>query len=452
VFLRTKKDVKISRVYMHTEAMEEFTLRVLDGQVPSCIREYTPEECTLMLQVGSQAIESLKLNKVRLDNQAQIQAFEVTKQEMQDQFLVQLQERENKLDEMTKTMEDKNANYQFAVEEVKRILRAQCTEQYQDMLHQKDQHINELKEILALQRSKVETMERSIQLESKKLYEIESRCTIDRFSLALEKLDQGVQKVQEISMDHTKQKSMYKIGDMGENLFSELATESFRFFPGFDMINVANETAKGDFHLFFKDFSVLVDVKNWDTMVQNGEREKLQRDLLCNDMMFGWMVSLKSDMRKFDNFPISVEWLRPDKCIIYLNSVMKQTNPIEFLRLAWNFCNTMYQLHTKNPLKTESAQDELTVICSHVQRLDTITKEETSIMNDMAKELTLLTKNMEKIKECNKTAKDIIKESLNTKSTELLNNMYNKKVGRKPRAKKAADDAGLAPGASEAST
>lgn len=418
--------------------MEGIELVVIEGQVPSCIREYTPEECTLMLQVGSHAIESLKLNKIRLDTQEQMRQYEETKKELQGQFLVQLQERENQLNEMTKTMEGQAANYQFATEEIKRTLRSQYTEQYQDMLRHKDNCINELRDMVTLQKSKVDALERTIQLESRKLYETESRSTIERFATVLEKLDQEVHKVQEISTEHSKQKSMYKIGDMGENLFHELATESFRFFQDFDIINVANETAKGDFHLHFKEFSVLVDVKNWDTMVQNGEREKLQRDLLCNDMMFGWMVSLKSDMRKFDNFPISVEWLRPDKCIIYLNSVMKQSNPVEFLRLAWNFSNMMYQLSTKNEEKTD-ANDAYNVICSHIQKLDTVVKAEATSVNEMSKGVDILVKNMEKIKEQHKVTKDIIKECLNTKSTELLNNMYYKKPGRKPRAKKEDD-------------
>ena len=441
--------------------MEEITLRVLEGQVPSCIHEYTREECTLMLQVGSQAIESLKLNKVRLDNQQHMQQFEVIKQEMHDQFLVQLQDRDSKLNDMIKAMEGKEANYQFTLEEVKRMLRAQCTEQYQDMLQQKDQHISELKDMLALQRSKVEAMERTIQMESKKLYEIESRCTIDRFSVALEKLDHEVQKVQQIGMEHKKQKSMYEIGGIGENIFHTLAMESFRFFPEFNIINVSGEPNKGDFHLFFKDFNVLADSKNWESMVENCEREKLHRDLLCNDMMFGWMVSLKSNTRKFDDYPITVEWLRPDKCIIYLNSVMKQTNPVEFLRLAWNFCNIMHQMHKKNLVHdTTPTQDELTkkltAIYSHMQKLDSIIKEEASIVNDMSKEIGVLTKNIKKIKECNETSKNIIKEYLNSETTELLNNMSCKKVGRKPRAKNTAankaESAGLAPGASVAST
>jgi len=394
---------------------EQITLTVIAGTVPECIQGYSKEECTLLLQIGCDAIESLRTHKLRIENPAQERAIQELKQRLETQ----------------------SSHYGDMMEEYKKRMQAQCSEQYQERLANKDRYIDELKEMLSDQKNKVAAVERTVQLESKKLYEAESAGKIEHLTRSLEKLDQEVTKVQEMYMSQIKQKSMGQIGDIGENIYFDLASESFRFFPEFDIINVANEPTKGDFHMHFKDFHVLVDVKNWDNMVTNSEREKLHRDLLCNDMKFAWMVSLKSNIRKYDNFPISVEWISKDKCILYLNSVLKHHNPADFLRLAWNFCNMMQQLGDTGASSEASVNEDLTKICGMLRTLENVVKEESTTMNEMTKNVDILVKNMEKLKVSNQTVKDMIKECLSTKSTELLNNMSCKKFARKPRAKKA---------------
>lgn len=389
---------------------EEIVLTVISGKIPPNLYNYTVEECTLLLQIGSDMIESFKENKIKIDNS-----------EKEKQWEEQYKEQEQRIETQ------KNA-YQFMMEEYKRILYAQFLEQYQERLTNKDLYIEELKERLTEQKTKSELLDQTIQVESKKIYEMESGSKIERLTVALDKLDTQVHKVQEIYSSQTKQESMKHIGDVGEIKFQALALESFRFFEKFELIHTATEANKGDFHMQFKDFNVLVDVKNWDNMVTNGEREKLHRDLLGTDMMFGWMVSLKTDIRKFDNFPISVEWLRPDKCIIYVNSLLKHHNPVEFLRLVWNFCNMMKQL-SKNEDKSEDKPTDLHEIYENVKKLEVILKDETSIISD-------LSKNIDRLKETNKSIKDLIKDHLNDKSNELLNNMSCKKLSRKPRVKK----------------
>ena len=389
---------------------EEIVLTVISGKIPPKIRDYTVEECTLLLQIGSDMIESFKENKLTIDNCEKDKQWEDRYQEQEQRIETQ-----------------KNA-YQFMMEEYKRILYSQFLEQYQERIANKDLYIEELKERLTEQKTKSELLDQTIQVESKKMYEMESGSKIERLTVALDKLDTQVHKVQEIYSSQTKQESMKHIGDVGEIKFQSLALESFRFFEKFELIHTATEANKGDFHMLFKDFTVLVDVKNWDNMVTNGEREKLHRDLLGTDMMFGWMVSLKTDIRKFDNFPISVEWLRPDKCIIYVNSLLKHHNPVEFLRLVWNFCNMMKQL-SKNEGKPEDKPSDLHEIYENVKKLEVILKDETSIISD-------LSKNIDRLKETNKSIKDLIKDHLNDKSNELLNNMSCKKLSRKPRVKK----------------
>jgi vacuolar-type H+-ATPase subunit H len=394
-------------------ASAPITLQVIPEQVPSQIYTYTPEECTLILQMGSILIESFKTNKLQVDPTHQIQL-------------------------LTQELENQRNSFKFAMDECKTLV----SEQYKERLDHKDEYIQELREQLAEKAEIILEQKKAIVSESKKLYETESSHKVQLFQDSLCKFDQQLTKFQDLYNAHTKQRSMLEIGDEGESIYHDLAMESFRFFEKFDIVNVASEAAKGDFHMFFQDFNVLVDVKNWDNMVTNGERDKLQRDLLANNnMMFGWMVSLKTNIRKFDNFPISVEWVRHDKCILYINSLMKQRDPIEFLRLAWNFCSMMYHLNAKNAASEEVKEEELTSIYSHIKQLEGIFGEETSLIQGMVKSMDELNKNaadigqnIDRLKTNNKMVKDFIRDHLNDKSNRVLSNMSCKKLGRKPRA------------------
>jgi hypothetical protein len=398
------------------------TLHVIFDQVPRQIHSYTPEECTLILQMGSILIESFKSNKLQIDPSQQIQL-------------------------LTQELENQRTNFKFAMEECKALV----ADQYKERLTHKDEYIQELRDQLSEKAEIILEHKKTIVSESKKLYEAESSDKVKQFQNSLCKFDEQLTKFQDLYNAHTKQRSMLEIGDEGESIYHELAMESFRFFENFDITNVASEAAKGDFHMFFKDFNVLVDVKNWDHMVTNGEREKLQRDLFANNnMMFGWMVSLKTNIRKFDNFPISVEWIRHDKCIFYINSLMKQKDPVEFLRLAWNFCNMMYHLSVKNTTSEEIKQEELTNIYSHIKQLEVIIGDETSMIQSMSKNMEELNKhasdisqNIDKLKNSNKKIKDIIKDHLNDTSNRVLSNMSCKKLSRKPRTSKKPSEVSI---------
>jgi hypothetical protein len=399
---------------------QEITLKVVADQVSPQIYSYTAEEITLILHLGTLVLDSFKDDKIHIDHSEKLQS-------------------------LTQELETQKSSFNFAVEKCKELV----SDQYKERLEYKDKYIQELKEQIAEQAKSIAEQKHQIMAESKKLYETESSGKVQELQALTQKIDQQVTKFQDLYNAHTKQRSMLEIGDEGESIYQELAMESFRFFEKFDMVNVASEPNKGDFHMFFKDFSVLVDVKNWDNNIEGKERDKLQRDLLGNDMMFGWMVSLKTNIRKFDNFPISVEWIRHDKCIIYVNSLMKQSDPVEFLRLAYNFCSIMYNVNAKYMANQEVKNEELSNIYANIKQLETIVLEETSVISGMIKSMELMNKNiadmssgMERLKDSNKLVKEIIRDKLNDKSNQLLTNMSVKKFNKKPRGRKAAATVG----------
>jgi hypothetical protein len=65
-----------------------------------------------------------------------------------------------------------------------------------------------------------------------------------------------------------RQKTIVEKGKEGEEDFYELANHTFKDFHGFQIENMAKQSHKGDFHLSFENFNVLVDMKNYTTLIQ----------------------------------------------------------------------------------------------------------------------------------------------------------------------------------------
>ena len=133
-------------------------------------------------------------------------------------------------------------------------------------------------------------------------------------------------------------KSSASIGDDGENIFESLS-ETFKDFNGYKIENKSKQGHKGDFHLFFDEFNVLVDSKNYSGSVQKKEVNKIESDLMINDnMKFAWMVSLNTPICEQNRFPITSKWINTDvglKCILFINNLLSYKEPTNLLRQAW---------------------------------------------------------------------------------------------------------------------
>ena len=155
-------------------------------------------------------------------------------------------------------------------------------------------------------------------------------------------------------------KSSISIGDDGEQIFENLA-DTFKDFAGYKIENKAKQSHKGDFHLFFKDFNILVDSKNYSGSVQKKEITKIESDLTINDSMkFAWMVSLNSNISDYNRFPIMTKWITTDvgvKCILFINNLLEHKEPRNLLRQAWSMCEDFYKL-TKSIDKEDGELEE----------------------------------------------------------------------------------------------
>ena len=215
---------------------------------------------------------------------------------------------------------------------------------------------NMYENMLEKMRSQIETMSvqiKSYELQNKDLIKAEVEKAKEKFDLILDEKDKQNRLNREVFdkaeklISKTIVKTSIAIGDDGEQIFESLS-DTFKDFAGYKIENKAKQGHKGDFHLFFKDFNILVDSKNYSGSVQKKEITKIESDLTINDNMnFAWMVSLNSNICDYNRFPIMTKWITTDvgvKCILFINNLLEHKDPRNILRQAWSMCEDFYKL------------------------------------------------------------------------------------------------------------
>ena len=215
---------------------------------------------------------------------------------------------------------------------------------------------NMYENMLEKMRSQIETMSvqiKSYELQNKDLIKAEVDKAKERFDLILDEKDKQNRLNREVFdkaeklISKTIVKTSIAIGDDGEQIFESLS-DTFKDFSGYKIENKAKQGHKGDFHLFFKDFNILVDSKNYSGSVQKKEVIKIETDLTTNDnMKFAWMVSLNSNISDYNRFPIMTKWITTDvgvKCILFINNLLEYKEPRNILRQAWVICEDFHRL------------------------------------------------------------------------------------------------------------
>jgi hypothetical protein len=215
---------------------------------------------------------------------------------------------------------------------------------------------NMYENMLEKMRSQIETMSvqiKSYELQNKDLIKAEVDKAREKFDLILDEKDKQNRLNREVFdkaeklISKTIVKTSSVIGDDGEQIFESLS-DTFKDFSGYKIENKAKQGHKGDFHLFFKDFNILVDSKNYSGSVQKKEVIKIETDLTTNDnMKFAWMVSLNSNISDYNRFPIMTKWITTDvgvKCILFINNLLDHKEPRNILRQAWAICEDFHRL------------------------------------------------------------------------------------------------------------
>lgn len=363
----------------------ELKLFCLKTELPPNITEYSPEDTTHILKMGVKMLEYLKTEKTS-DLNPRIKKLEQQLEFQQEHYKLALQENLDLVSSEKLRWKD--------------ILIADLRK----TLDQKDTMIADLKRIC-------ETNEKDVALKAKTMYEYETGHQIENFRKELDRLHLETQKIHETTH---KKKSLVEIGDEGEAKFQEYAEEAFRFFPDFYLKDVSDIAGKGDFHLFFKEFAVLVDVKNGQAMVDNTMLEKMRADMNANTLSFGWLISMNSQIRNYNKYPIMFEWISETKCLCHVNSLLKQSNPVEHLRLIYSVCKTIQLLMTTSGDSSNRMFDEYEKkMMALLRDLDMNAKEEASAIQD-------LLRTADTIKTANKKTRELLRTMLTEKTNELV--------------------------------
>lgn len=292
----------------------------LSWTAPEIMNTLNAEENAFILNTGSEMIKEARslvvglsqteiYNKIREESKSEIQKLELDLlvqkeikakmgEEISNHYEKQLNEIRNKNDELQKQLNQ----YMFNSKEVIKEEIDKEKEKYQMILNDKDKQVLRITE------------------------------NYEKF------------------LKYSDTKSSKKLGDEGEDNFM-LLSETFKDFIGYKIEKKSHQGHKGDFHLFFEKFNVLVDLKNYTGKVQKKELEKIEHDLSINDTMdFAWLISYESTVSDWNRFPIMCKWIVTDvglKCIIIVNNLNSNKNPIDVLRVVWNMTNEIHMMMSK---------------------------------------------------------------------------------------------------------
>ena len=358
-----------------------------DWDVPEELNIFSPEENAFILDVGCETIKEARslvaglsqkeiYNKIREESKGEIERLEMD-------LLVQ-QKLNSSLDSSIRSF------YEKQVEQMKK--------QLEDL---KTQVLN-------------------YECQNKDVIELEVKKEREKYKILLEEKDKQLLRMTEnyekFLKQNTENKSSKKIGDEGEDNFI-LLSDTFKDFAGYKLEKKAHQAHKGDFHLLFRDFNVLVDLKKYSGSVQKKELEKIEHDLSINNTVdFAWLISYDSNVSDWNRFPIMYKWILTDmglKCIIIVNNLNSNKNPVDTLRNVWCITNELHNMINKtketevdnteiqklrerdyNVLqKIKTAQKRLSEMKRNVTSMSQITKD---IENDIIDAISLFTNEMVK--------------------------------------------------------
>ena len=295
-----------------------------DEIVPEILTSFSPEENYLMLKIGSDCLREGR-NAVAGLTQKEIYA-KIKEEASGDVHRLEMDIIVHK--ELTKQMQEK------------------MSKMYEGQLTKMEKQIellsNQLKEE---QFGSQEMIEKEVKKEREK-YDLLLQEKDRQNQLNREAFDKAEKMINKFTS-----KSASSLGEYGENVFEKLS-ETFKDFPGYKIENKAKQGHKGDFHLFFDGFNVLVDSKNYSSAVRKKEVEKIESDLMVNDNMnYAWMVSLNTNISGYDRFLIDYKWIATDvgvKCILFINNLLDNKEPANILRQAWLTCSELNKLTKKD--------------------------------------------------------------------------------------------------------
>ena len=361
-----------------------------DEVLPDIMSTFTPEENLFMLKIGSNCLKEGRsavagltqkeiYNKIKDETRGEIQKLELD-------LLVE--------------------------KELKSVISEETSKMYQKQIDNMEQQLNILRKQIKMYEGDNQEFVRSEVEKERKNYEF-----------MLGEKDKQLNKVMDNYDKFIKQnevKSSKKIGDEGEDTFI-LLSDTFKDFPGYKLEKKAHQAHKGDVHLFFKDFNVLVDLKNYSGSVQKKELDKIEHDLSINDTMdFAWLISYDSNVSDWNRFPIMYKWIVTEnrlKCVVIVNNLNLNKNPVDVLRNVWGITFELNKMINKTKVEEKDVQDMQERDYNVVQKIKTAQKRLSELRRSVMS-MSQITKDIEN---------DIV-DALSLLSNEMVKNESEKNV------------------------
>jgi hypothetical protein len=289
---------------------------------------FTPEETAIVLQVGYDALKEARTAVAGLTQQEMYTRIKKETSLLEKDLLIQKETSKNMQHQLTCIYETKMES---------------LTKQLDTLRFQLKQYEYDQTELVRKEVDK----------------------TREKFETILFEKEKQIQKIHEThdfillqSASSSSNKSNSHKGKEGEKEFETYAYDTFRDFHGYNLMDKHTQGGSGDFHLHFEEFDVLVDAKNYKKKVPVEQREKIKKDLIKNQHIpFAWLVSLNTNMDKFDKSPVMYEWVNTKQCIVYINNLTQHEDPRTILRIVWFTCKELFKL-VKDDDETDTAADD----------------------------------------------------------------------------------------------
>lgn len=188
--------------------------------------------------------------------------------------------------------------------------------------------------------SKIQTLQEELQETKDQLHKLrfESESTkVDQLTSTIEKQQTQINEIL------NKRQSSVLLGQEGESYFRELVEEVFGNYEMFDIVDTTKMAHSGDFHLKFRDFTILTDTKNFiKGKVSTVDVNKFYYDMTRNSgIKIGWLVCLNGYVGNFAKQPFLFE-IRDGSLLVFVNNLRNQENPGKLLEDIFYFSQFLY--------------------------------------------------------------------------------------------------------------
>jgi hypothetical protein len=320
----------------------------------------------------------------------------------------ELREQMQRLKELNIKYEEEKKNMQIYVEnQVHNKLTAEL-QQYQEKIDKLILTIDELKQ--DKERLFKESFEKEKSIMVLKEKSREEVC--EMLKQTIEQKDAIIETIKNASL------SAKKIGDIGEDIFEDIANETFGDFDYFRLEKTAGKGHSGDFQLHFDKMIILVDAKKYSNKINSKATaiSKIKSDLkMYPYIKIAWVVSTDTDIVNFQNAKSATNMnftpiIEDDVCVIYINSLAMNENPAKLLKTVWYISKIICETIMNND-KIE--QLELTRYKQNEKRVKTLIERAQNVLKEHINAL-------DKCKEHIAAVKQLLKEIINDEVKNLV--------------------------------